>query len=127
MASVFGSCFISRAAKTEIPFLGLSLLRNQTETLATQANINIDHRLAGVLGHSSTRGETRVPPSRKRLHYGDSPDAVIPTPVKELLLNKPMPQLTDKEKNDVPTVQKQSKISFISDESVEIFVTGEEE
>ena len=93
----------------------------------TPEHINIDHRLAGVLGHSSTRGETRVPPSRKRLHYGDSPDAVTPTPVKELLLNKPMPTLTDKEKNDVPTVQKQSKISFISDESVEIFVAGEEE
>ena len=27
-------------------------------------HINIDHRLAGVLEHSSTRGETRVPPSR---------------------------------------------------------------
>jgi len=38
-----------------------------------------------------------------------------------------MPQLTDKEKNDVPTVQKHSKMSFISDESVEIFVAGEEE
>ena len=33
----FGSCFISRAVKTESPLLGLSLLRNQTETLATQA------------------------------------------------------------------------------------------
>ena len=92
----------------------------------TPEHINIDQLLAGVLGHSSTRDETRVPPSRERLHYGDSPDTVIPTPVKELLLNKPMPQLTDKEKNDVPTVQKQSKISFISDESVEIFVAGEE-
>ena len=38
-----------------------------------------------------------------------------------------MPQLTEKEKNDVPTVQKQGKILFISDENVEIFVTGEEE
>ena len=38
--SVFGSCFISRAAKTEIPFLSLSLLRNQTETLAKQARVS---------------------------------------------------------------------------------------
>ena len=91
----------------------------------TPEHINIDRRLAGVLGHSSTRDETRVPPSRKRLHYGDSFDAVIPTPVKELLFNKPVPQLSDKEKNDIPTVQKQSKISFISDESVEIFVAEE--
>lgn len=64
----------------------------------TPQHINIDQRLAGILGHSSTRDETHVPPSRKRLHYGDSPDAVIPTPVMELLLNKPMPQLTDGEK-----------------------------
>ena len=34
----------------------------------TPEHINIDHRLPGVLGYSSTRGETRVPPSRKRLH-----------------------------------------------------------
>ena len=35
--SVFGSCFISRRPKSRIPFLDLSLLRNQTETLVTQA------------------------------------------------------------------------------------------
>ena len=35
--SFFGSCFISRAPKPRIPFLGLFLLRNQTETLVTQA------------------------------------------------------------------------------------------
>ena len=34
----FRSRFISRAVKTESPFLGISLLRNQTETLATQAS-----------------------------------------------------------------------------------------
>ena len=36
----FGSCFIyrgSRGQNPRIPFLGLSLLRNQTKTLATQA------------------------------------------------------------------------------------------
>ena len=32
-----GSRFISRPVKPKIPFLGLSLLRNLTETLATQA------------------------------------------------------------------------------------------
>ena len=36
--SFFGSCFISRSVKTENPLLCLSLLRNLTETLATQAN-----------------------------------------------------------------------------------------
>ena len=38
--SFFGSCFISRVAKTENPVPRLSLLRNQTETLATQATAN---------------------------------------------------------------------------------------
>ena len=33
----FGSRFISRSVKTDNPFLGLSLLRNLTETLARQA------------------------------------------------------------------------------------------
>ena len=42
-------------------------------------------KLNCVVGHSSMRAETRVPPSRKRLHYRD---AVIPTPVKELSFNK---------------------------------------
>ena len=65
----------------------------------TLLNISI---LINVLRHSSRRDQTHVPPSRKRLVYGDSPDAVIPTPVKEILLNKPMPQLTDKEKMTYP-------------------------
>ena len=38
--SFFGSYFIKIRPKPRIPFLGLSLLRNQTETLATQATAN---------------------------------------------------------------------------------------
>ena len=57
--------------------------RSEIEPLQdTPEHINIERRLAGVLGHSSTRDETSVPPFRKRLNYGDSTDAVIPTPVK---------------------------------------------
>ena len=42
--SFFGARFISRAAKAEnSDFLGLSLLRNQTETLATQAISTVNH------------------------------------------------------------------------------------
>ena len=37
--SFFGSRSISCAAKTENPFLGLSLLRNMTETLASHLNL----------------------------------------------------------------------------------------
>ena len=42
--SFFGARFISRAAKAEnSDFLGLSFLRNQTETLATQAISTVNH------------------------------------------------------------------------------------
>ena len=39
--SFFGSCSIFRAAKPTIPFLGPSLLRSRTETLATQASLHV--------------------------------------------------------------------------------------
>ena len=37
-----GSRFLSCAAKTEIPFPGLSLIQNQTETLVTQAAVFVE-------------------------------------------------------------------------------------
>ena len=43
--SFFGSCSIFRAAKPTIPFLGPSLPRNRTETLATQASLHVDKGL----------------------------------------------------------------------------------
>ena len=39
--SLFGSRSISRAAKTANSVVGLSLNRNQTETLATQGNLTL--------------------------------------------------------------------------------------
>ena len=52
-----GSRFISRAVKTESPlprsFSGLSLLRNQTETLATQAISH--HMYSNTMKISATR------------------------------------------------------------------------
>ena len=51
-----GSRFISRAVKPKIPFHGLFLLRNQTETLATQASL--------VLGR-------RFPSPSRSIHFGD--------------------------------------------------------
>ena len=44
--SFFGSCFISRAAKARIPFLRLSLLRNQTETLAIYRDVILNSNYA---------------------------------------------------------------------------------
>ena len=48
------------------------------------------------------------------------------TPVKELLLNRPIPQHTEQEKEKVPSIQKQSKINFISDKDAAYFVQQKE-
>ena len=47
-------------------------------------------------------------------------------PVRELLLDRRTPQLSDQERDEVPPVQRQSKIMFISDIDVELFVGQEE-
>ena len=91
----------------------------------TPDKIDIDERLASVLGHERALASVAEPDSRKRLSFGPS-EAVLPTPVKELLLDRPTPQLSDQERDEVPPVQRQSKIMFISDIDVELFVGQEE-
>lgn len=44
----------------------------------------------------------------------------------QLLKDRPIPQLTVQEKEEVPPIQKQSKISFISDKEVALFVQQKE-
>ena len=70
--SFFGARFISRAAKAEnSDFLGLSLLRNQTETLATQAISTVNHDpfsyiVRGQCSHQDfALGSPRAPSSEK--------------------------------------------------------------
>ena len=50
----------------------------------TPDKIDIDERLASVLGHERALASVAEPDSRKRLSFGPS-EAVLPTPVKELL------------------------------------------
>lgn len=85
----------------------------------TPDKIEIDQRLASVLGHETTTAPAARPVSRCRRH-------LAPAPVKELLFNRPIPQLTEQEKEEVPPIQKQSKINFISDEEVAYFVQQKE-
>ena len=77
------------------------------------------------MGHERAIASAAEPDSRKRLSFGPS-EAVLPTPVRELLLDRPTPQLSDQEREEVPPVQRQSKIMFISDIDVELFVGQEE-
>lgn len=93
---------------TEIP--GVEPLHDTPES------VSLDPRLASVLGHEAGDVEHNTQ-SRRRLSYGSS-QAVVPVPVQELLLNKPKPCLNDKERSDVPLIQRQSKITFVSDENI---------
>ena len=92
----------------------------------TPDKIDIDERLASVLVHERAIASAAEPDSRKQLSFGPSEEAVLPTPVKELPLDRPTPQLSDQERDEVPPVQGQSKIMFISDIDAELFVGQEE-
>ena len=96
----------------------------------TPNKIDIDQRLANVLGHETTTAPAAKPVSRcrRRLRINEVSNAALqaPTPVKELLLDRPIPQLTEQEKEEVPPIQKQSKINFISDKEVAYFVQQKE-
>ena len=87
----------------------------------TPDKIDLDESLASVLGHERAIVPTTTPVSRRRLPFRNPSEAALPTPVKELLFNRPTPQLNDKEKEEVPLIQRQSKITFISDDDVECF------
>ena len=83
------------------------------------------HRGWAVLGHETTTAPTAKPDSRCRRHLPlnevSNAPLLAPAPVKELLMNRSIPQLTELEKEEVPPIQKQSKINFISDKDVAIF------
>lgn len=96
----------------------------------TPDKMDIDQRLASVLGHETTTAPAAKPVSRCRRHLplNEVSNAALqaPTPVKELLLDKAIPQLTEQEKEEVPPIQKQTKINFVSDNEVAHFVQQKE-
>lgn len=98
----------------------------------TPDKMDIDQRLASVLGHETTTPAaepfSRQGRCRRRLPLNEASNAALraPTPVKELLKDRPIPRLTVQEKEEVPPIQKQSKISFISDKEVALFVQQKE-
>ena len=63
---------------------------------------------------------------RKRLPFSSQPEVVLPIEEPEMLLDRPT-GLSEKEKEKVPPIQKQSRIAFISDNDVELFVGQESE
>ena len=85
----------------------------------TLDKIDIDERLASVLGHEGALASVAEPDSRKRLSFGPS-EAVLPIPVKELLLDRPTPQLSDQERDEVPPSRGKAKsCSFVGQEETE--------
>ena len=103
------------SASAETNLTGVQPLENTPE------NLKLDHRLANVLGHSSS---SQAPPSRRSLPYSHSSSGEIPRPVQDLLLNRPKPQLSNSERNDVPLIQSQSKICFIPDKDEDFVVSN---
>ena len=92
----------------------------------TPDRIDIDQCLASVLGHETTTAPAAKPVSRCRRHLPldevSNAALQVPAPVKELLLNRLIPQLTEQEKEEVAPIQKQSRINFISDKDVVLVV-----
>ena len=103
------------STSTETNSTGVQPLENTPE------NLMLDHRFANILGHSSS---SQAPPSRRSLAYSHSSSGEIPRPVQDLLSNRPKPQLSDSERNDVPPIQRQSKICFIPDKDVDFVVSN---
>ena len=79
----------------------------------TPDKLDLDRNLAAVLGHnveSTSTDNTRR--NRRNRHLQE--------PVIQLLLNRPSPQLNEEDLSCIEPVQSASKITFISDESVEV-------
>ena len=103
------------STSTETNSTGVQPLENTPE------NLLLDHRFANILGHSSS---SQAPPSRRSLSFSHRSSGEIPRPVQDLLLNRPEPQLSHSERNDVPPIQRQSKICFIPDKDVDFVVSN---
>ena len=104
------------ATSAETNSTGVQPLENTPE------NLTLDQRLANVLGHSSS---SQAPSRRRRLPYSQSCSREIPRPVQDLLSNRPKPQLSNSERNDVPPIQRQSKICFIPDKDIDFIVSNQ--
>ena len=104
------------STSTETDFTGVQPLENTPE------NLMFDDRLANVLEHSSS---SQTPPRRRCLPYSHSSSGEAPRPVQDLLLNRPKPQLSNSERNDVNPIQRQSKTCFILDKDVNFVVSNQ--
>lgn len=116
-----GATMTEPSGNTDIP--GVEPLHDTPE------NVSLDPRLASVLGHEAGDVANNTQ-SRRRLSYRPSKAvgsterdpgnevAVVPAPVQELLQNKPKPRLNDEERSNVPLIQRQSRITFVSHENI---------
>lgn len=91
----------------------------------TPDKLDLDSNLAGVLGHSMESTATENPNIARRPHSQRSIDmnatliSGISEPVRQLLLNRNNPQLSEQELSNIDPIQLASKITFISEETIE--------
>lgn len=86
----------------------------------TPDKLDLDHNLATVLGHSKESTSTVNPRRNERFRSLQLVDRLVSEPVMQLLLNRASPQLNEEELSCIDPVQVASKITFVSDDSVEV-------
>ncbi|CAH3155803.1 unnamed protein product [Porites evermanni] len=103
----------------QVSNLGVCPLENAPDKL------ELDSTLAGVLGHSTeytvaenpdTEGQPR---SQRSIDLHASSTSALSEPVRQLPLNRRKPQLSQEEPSNIDSTQLASKITFISEDSIE--------
>ena len=103
----------------QVSNLGVCPLENAPDKL------ELGSTLAGVLGHSTeytvaenpdTEGQPR---SQRSIDLHASSTSALSEPVRQLPLNRRKPQLSQEEPSNIDSTQLASKITFISEDSIE--------
>ena len=102
----------------EVSNLGVCPLEN------TPDKLELDSTLAGVLGHSTQYTVAENPNTEGRpqgqgsIDLNASSTSALSEPVRQLLLNRRNPQLSQEELSNIDSTQSASKITFISEDSI---------
>lgn len=103
----------------QVSNLGVYPLENAPDRL------ELDSTLAGVLGHSTeytvaeNPGTEGQPRSQRSIDLHASSTSALSEPLRQLLLNRRKPQLSQEELSNIDSIQLASKITFVSEDSIE--------
>ena len=86
----------------------------------TPDKLDLDHNLATILGHSKESTSTVNPRRNERYRSLQLEDRIFSEPVMQLFLNRASPQLYEEELSRIDPIQVASKITFVSEDSVQV-------